>query len=247
MNMDEFNKKYKHSDIKQSKLMLYETEQLLLCREQLYNIAYNREPNGSKLSDKYFPLPVNIKRLLNKVIHDKNFNSNVVSIDNIIEKVNLLIENHKKNDITNILYIINIRINLASKLLYNLKITEDQLIYLLDVLESKYNLSKITIGEMVGVVAAQSLSAPMMQLTLNSVDYDTTLVLDWTSSEEGPPVRPNEKIGLFIDNLIEKYKDDCVLQPDKHTIYLPLKSGTAKALSVDENGLMMWTDLEAVN
>lgn len=82
-------------------------------------------------------------------------------------------------------------------------------------------------------------------MTLNSVEYNTTLVIDWIS-DKLPPKRPNEKIGLFIDSLIEKYPEKCEIQPDGHTIYLPLEKGTAKALSVDENGNMLWTELEAV-
>jgi DNA-directed RNA polymerase beta' subunit len=81
--------------------------------------------------------------------------------------------------------------------------------------------------------------------TLNSVEYNTGLIIDWTA-DTIPPVRPNEVIGKFIDSLIEKYPEKCELQPDGHTIYLPLEKGTAKAMSTDENGNVVWTELEAV-
>ena len=83
------------------------------------------------------------------------------------------------------------------------------------------------------------------QLTLNSVDYNENLVIDWTHNQ--PPLKnPSGKVGEFIDSMIEKYKNKCQLQPDGHTIYLPLEKGMAKAMSVNENGEMVWTELEAV-
>ena len=98
---------------------------------------------------------------------------------------------------------------------------------------------------MCGILAAQSIGEPATQMTLNSVEYNTNLVIDWTGPEK-PPVRPNEKIGMFIDALIEKYPEKCELQSDGQTIYLPLELGTAKAMSVDTDGNIMWTELEAV-
>lgn len=83
-------------------------------------------------------------------------------------------------------------------------------------------------------------------MTLNSVEYNTELVIDWTKDGECPPVRPNKKIGEFIDSLIINNPEKCELQSDGHTIYLPLEKGTAKAMSVDENGNIVWTELEAV-
>lgn len=100
-------------------------------------------------------------------------------------------------------------------------------------------------------------------MTLNSVEYNEHLVIDWTSDKLLPtikkelcinnkkriyegPVNPCGKIGEFIDALVETYKEDIQLQPDGVTIYLPLKPGTAKAMSVNDDGNMVWTELEAV-
>lgn len=82
-------------------------------------------------------------------------------------------------------------------------------------------------------------------MTLNSVEYNENLIIDWTKSEL-PPERPNVEIGKFIDSLIDHYSDKCEIQPDGHTIYLPLEKGTAKAMSTDEDGNVIWTELEAV-
>lgn len=100
-------------------------------------------------------------------------------------------------------------------------------------------------GEMVGCIAAQSIGEPATQMTLNSVDWGTPMVIHWTANEP-PPAAHDAEVGAFIDALIEKHPKECQIQPDGVTVYLPLPSGTAKALSPDENGTMMWTELEAV-
>ena len=81
--------------------------------------------------------------------------------------------------------------------------------------------------------------------TLNSVDWNTNMTIQWTASSP-PPAPHDAEIGAFIDALIEQNPDKCQYQPDGVTIYLPLEPGTARALSSDDNGNMMWTELEAV-
>lgn len=105
--------------------------------------------------------------------------------------------------------------------------------------------SFIEAGEMVGSIAAQSIGEPATQMTLNSVDWNTTMAINWTGREP-PPAPPTAEVGAFIDALIEKYPDKCEIQPDGVTVYLPLPPDTAMALSPDEDGNMKWTTLEAV-
>ena len=64
--------------------------------------------------------------------------------------------------------------------------------------EYKNKKAKANTGEMCGVLTAQNIGEPATQITLNSVDYNTELVIDWIKNEECPPSRPNEKIGKFI-------------------------------------------------
>ncbi len=159
LTYEEFTKKF--LNIPATELMLAEFNQLVECRRQLYKIFYSREPNGAKLSDKMIPLPVNLKRLL----QHKDLNTiegKIMNQDSIINEINKFIEKLDSNQLMNI----NIRINLSSKNL--LGINDNQLAFLLYEIETRYNLSKITVGEMVGIIAAQSLSAPLMQLTLNT-------------------------------------------------------------------------------
>ncbi len=72
--------------------------------------------------------------------------------------------------------------------------------------------------------------------TLNSVEYNTHLVVDFKNPRSGC-------IGEIIDELIEEFPHEKL---ENDTIYLPLPEGFAKAMSVDENGNTKWTELEAV-
>lgn len=117
---------------------------------------------------------------------------------------------------------------------------------LLDELEDRIAHAKATEGESVGCIAAQSIGEPATQMTLNSVDWHTTMVLHWTSKDGPPPAPQDAEVGAFVDALIAQRPEDCQVMPDGQTIYLPLPPGTALALSPQEDGTMVWTELEAV-
>jgi DNA-directed RNA polymerase beta' subunit len=99
-------------------------------------------------------------------------------------------------------------------------------------------------GDQVGIVAAQSIGEPSTQMTLNSVDWTTEII-----------VSKNGKIQIFkIGEWIDQYYENC-LETNKEIIqyypngqvYIPLVDGNDwKAISCDENGLMKWTKLEAI-
>jgi DNA-directed RNA polymerase beta' subunit len=97
-------------------------------------------------------------------------------------------------------------------------------------------------GEQVGILAAQSIGEPTTQLTLNSVDYDTEIII----AKNGRIWTP--QIGEFID----KYYNDCenksqIQYLENDQVYIELDDGNDwKALSCDEDGKMMWTKLEAI-
>lgn len=83
------------------------------------------------------------------------------------------------------------------------------------------------------------------QMTLNSVDWDTTLCIIWT--RRTPSTSPSDgPVGAFIDGLIDAHRGDVQWQADGVTAYLPLQPNDAWALSPDKCGNMQWTALEAV-
>ena len=102
--------------------------------------------------------------------------------------------------------------------------------------------SAVTPGESVGSVAAQSIGEVTTQLTLNSVDYRTDLVIRWKGYIKSAR---NDCIGKLIDDLLGRFKDQ-VQTPERDVSYLPLPEGLAEALTIDEDGKVSWKALEAV-
>ena len=99
-------------------------------------------------------------------------------------------------------------------------------------------------GDQVGIVAAQSIGEPATQLTLNSVDYDTKIMI----SKNGKIITP--EIGEWIDQYYEETllrKKEIIQYHPNHQIYIPLEDGNDwKAISCGEDGIMKWTKLEAI-
>jgi DNA-directed RNA polymerase II subunit RPB1 len=102
-----------------------------------------------------------------------------------------------------------------------------------------YKRAIVAPGEMVGMIAAQSIGEPTTQLTLNSVAYDTELLLRIDGA-----IRV-VKIGEYIDNYIpkarksEEHPNDTKLLyvNDDEEVYVP---------SVDEDGNTSWKRVEAL-
>jgi DNA-directed RNA polymerase beta' subunit len=79
-------------------------------------------------------------------------------------------------------------------------------------------------------------------VTLNSVDYNTELVIRWNGHVHA--VR-NGSVGMLIDSLMESHSAQIQI-PEPNTEYLPILDGLAEALTVDEHGNVTWETLEAV-
>jgi DNA-directed RNA polymerase beta' subunit len=97
-------------------------------------------------------------------------------------------------------------------------------------------------SEMVGVVAAQSIGEPCTQLTLNSVEYNTEIIVN----ENGK--LKEYRIGEWIDNRIthgDKSTYEYIKQGDQ--IYAPMsKDEDIRILTCDENGQVFWDHVDAV-
>jgi len=96
-------------------------------------------------------------------------------------------------------------------------------------------------GEQVGIIAAQSIGEPSTQMTLNSVDWDTKIMI----AKNGKIICP--MIGDFIDSYLATADPEDIKYLENDQIYIALDDGNDwKAVSCDENGTMMWTKLEAI-
>ena len=106
-------------------------------------------------------------------------------------------------------------------------------------------------GEQVGVIAAQSIGEPSTQMTLNSVDWDTRILI----AKDGRIQQP--EIGQFVDDYYTELKnkaangDEAAAARIQHLpndqIYIELEdSHDWQAVSCGEDGSVKWTKLEAI-
>lgn len=104
--------------------------------------------------------------------------------------------------------------------------------------KSRFYDSIVHASESVGVIAAQSIGEPTTQLTLNSVDWETELLLNING------INRRVKIGEFIDNELDNNKN--IEQHPNDTKLGWIKEKNIKVLSCDENGKISWKLVEAV-
>lgn len=113
------------------------------------------------------------------------------------------------------------------------------LILLLETIVLKYKQAIVHPGEMVGVIAGQSLGEPTTQLTLNSVTYETEILVRNSKNEI-----KKVQIGDFTKWGVETSKKIDYMK-DKDTTYAEL-SEHYEVPSATEDGLTVWRRIEAV-
>jgi DNA-directed RNA polymerase beta' subunit len=113
---------------------------------------------------------------------------------------------------------------------------------LLDTVVMKYKQSIVHPGEMVGVVAGQSIGEPTTQLTLNSVTYETEIVVRNSKNQI-----KKVQIGDFVTEHMNKSKKLEYME-DKDTTYAELcpEEEYYEVPSATEDGITVWTRIEAV-
>ena len=110
---------------------------------------------------------------------------------------------------------------------------------LLETIAVTYKRAIVAPGEMVGIVAAQSIGEPTTQLTLNSVTYETEILV---RNREGDV--KIVQIGDFIEKHIDTPKK-LEYYKDKDTTYAELNE-YYEVPSCTENGEVLWKEIEAV-
>ena len=124
-------------------------------------------------------------------------------------------------------------------LLCNKRFHRKALILLLETILLKYKQAIVHPGEMVGVIAGQSIGEPTTQLTLNSVTYETEIIVR-NSNKEIKCVQ----IGDFTKWGIETSKKIDYME-DKDTTYAELDE-YYEVPSANEKGETVWRRIEAV-
>jgi DNA-directed RNA polymerase II subunit RPB1 len=110
---------------------------------------------------------------------------------------------------------------------------------LLEMIVLKYKNSLIAPGEMVGMISAQSIGEPTTQLTLNSVSYDTRVMLRIDGQIKV------HQIGAYIDQYIEKAERMEDHPNDTKLGYINADEDVFVP-SVDAWGITSWKRVEAV-
>lgn len=197
----------------------------------------------SKITDLMFAYPVEFKRLINNTIIKFDINKSLKSDLNPIEVIiglESLVNTCKiKNNENNTLKILAYDYLSPSKIIKEMRMTSIAFKYIIESCKAKFLTSIAEGGEMVGPLAATSIGEISTQMTLNSVSYDTELLLK--INDEIKIVQ----IGEFIDNYmlksskVEDHPNDTKLGwiNKEDIIYVP---------SVDENGNCDWQIVEAV-
>lgn len=158
-----------------------EFELVKKCQEDLLNIAKSRGLNNSRLDDSYFPLSVNIQRILTYARRNVKYQDDETvlspeAIYNLVKGLCQRIERIFSPDVDfeikysekdrakngSRLMTIYIMSCMASKKIKDLK--ESQLLYAIEEIEIKYRRSIAAAGEMCGIVAAQSIGEPAMRV-----------------------------------------------------------------------------------
>ena len=110
---------------------------------------------------------------------------------------------------------------------------------LLDTITLDYKRAIVAPGEMVGMIAGQSIGEVSTQMTLNSVTYETPIIV---RNREGKIQKV--QIGDFIENKI-KFASKTEYYKDKDTTYSEVDD-YYEIPSCNEDGEMLWKQIEAV-
>jgi DNA-directed RNA polymerase beta' subunit len=116
--------------------------------------------------------------------------------------------------------------------------------YIIVHIKSKYFEAFVNPGEMVGAVAAQSIGEPCTQLTLNSIAYNTDILIRETSTNTIMKV----KIGEFIDTYIENpiHPENIENHPNDTTLKYTRDKNEYQIISLNSDSILEWKNIEAV-
>ena len=186
MNTEQISKKFLfEKSYDWSKVLEEDTIMELKTNKKFYKIL---EDNFKEIIDhKYYLLkifdynvesnifyPIHIKRMITNIVGLNNKNKSDISPLEILEKNKILKDelyishNFKNNNIIHIL----IDIHLSPKLLISeYRIKKTQYNELIQKIKLQFYKSRISPGEMVGAIAAQSIGEPATQMTLNTFHF----------------------------------------------------------------------------
>lgn len=233
------------ADIRKNKMVLEEEmtnhiNKIISDRDYYFNYVFRGDVNDEDVF-----APVNIRRLVENASHNFPIHGSLSDLHPlyILQKIKYLDQNLKITETYkgNEVVIALAHLYLAPKVLLKEKINKIGFDFIVANIIQTFHNSIAHPGELVGTIAAQSMGEPTTQLTLNSVDWDTEIII----SKNGQIITP--MIGQFIDDYYTTCDKERVQHLENKQIYIDLNDGDDwKALSCDEDGIMKWTKLEAI-
>jgi DNA-directed RNA polymerase beta' subunit len=212
---------------------------LMTDRDKLFEV-FNYTSNSNM---EFLKCPFNAERIINNTIQTLKIREDGLSdlspID-VIEAVDELCNKLTINGFPNFNFNLTVKTKLAPKqVIFKYRLTKLSLAHVINVIIMKFNESIVQAGEMVGMLAAQSLGETSTQLTLNSIIGEEKILIQ----ENG--INNVVEIGKWIDSKLEQNKDMIQHIPENRTQYLELKE---KVLipSCDMDGKTGWHELTAV-
>jgi DNA-directed RNA polymerase beta' subunit len=184
--------------------------------------------------------PIHMERMIFRVRDQFGLqrDAGTVTADQVLEAQSAVLRRTHTN---NYVWSALVRYYLAPKFMKKHGYTKESLDALVEQIVIKHWRAWVEPGQPVGVLAAQSIGEPATQMTLNSVDWHTEIII----ARDGKIWTP--KIGEFIDNYIRNCEDSKIQHLPNDQLYVPLDDGHDwSAISCDENGEMLWTKLEAI-
>ena len=259
MNNTEFNNKYN------SEQSFFDNLKFLRDSVRKYLMQATLD---TKTFNTNFMFPVNLIRIVNNTRHIKQGTTKLTH-DYVIDTLQNLLTN--KN--TPIIYIkqteqnnknsFKVKDDLQLKYLFQLalydalapklvideyKLTKEMFDSIINKIKMAFNKNIVEPGEMVGIIAAQSLAEPLTQLNLNSIDWTEKILIHYKNTN----YISISEIGKFIDTLIQENTDNVqylgnnIANEMEDTYYLDINDKNIYITSVDENGKVMWKKIEAV-
>ena len=187
MNTEELAKKYLFSETTDWSKLVTENSIKSLKKKKNYqdllnsvfydildhkNYLFYKVFNGNDLNNS-INYPIHLRRILTNICDKNNTISDISPIEIIEGNTTLknklyVTDNFKNNKIIHILIDIHLH---PKTLIETFKIQKEEYEYLINQIEYLFEKSRISAGEMVGVVAAQSIGEPATQMTLNTFHY----------------------------------------------------------------------------
>lgn len=194
-------------------------------------------------------IPFNLYRIIPSIrtkFNIEDFHLSDITPQYVIDRFNSLMNDimkylPEKNNNWKLFIIIFKTLLSPKRILMEYRFTKCAYDYLLDLMKQKMIEALINPGELVGIIAAQTLGQNTTQLTLNSVEWNTEMLFRKNGNQY---IRC--KMGEFIDNHLDKLNEkDIELHPNDTTLGY-IKDYKLEVLACDKDGKIIWDNVQAV-